>query len=75
MDNVIIQVVERHIVDKLEDVFSPIVIAGMDDEEIRSIASEPSNIVRQRDHLEKKMKMLDEGRKIFRSVVRRAGLE
>ena len=75
IDNVTIQVVERHIVHDLEEIFSPMAVAKMDKEEIRSIMSEPLNISRQRQHLEGRKRLLESGRGVFKALIRQSGLE
>jgi hypothetical protein len=49
------------------------VVAGWDnDDEILGVASEPAGVARQREFLERRMKMLEQGRVVFGSVLRRA---
>jgi hypothetical protein len=75
IDNVTIQVIERHIVHGLEGIFSPLTVANMDEEEICGIASEPMSISRQRQYLEGRKKMLKEGLDMFKTLMRRSSLE
>lgn len=70
IDNVIVQAIERHIVHGLEEVFSPLVVVALDDEEVSNLASEPSTTVRQREHLEGRRSTLEKGRNVFRSILR-----
>jgi DNA-binding LacI/PurR family transcriptional regulator len=70
IDNVTIQVVERHVVYALEEVFSPLVVTGLDDADVSDLASEPLTTVRQREHLEGRRSTLENGRVIFKSVLR-----
>jgi hypothetical protein len=70
IDNVAVQVVERHVDNELERIFSPMVVMQMSGEEISAIASEPPNISRQREHLLERKKALEGGRGIFRRLLR-----
>ncbi|KAL8828421.1 MAG: hypothetical protein Q9191_002602 [Dirinaria sp. TL-2023a] len=72
IDNIITQTVERHIVRGLEKIFSPVTVNGLSDTETEAIASEPPSARRQRDLLENKIKKLNDGRCIFRGVMRSA---
>ncbi|KAI1124878.1 interferon-induced GTP-binding protein Mx [Nemania abortiva] len=67
--NVTTQVVERHIMKRLEEIFSPLKIIDLPEPEIESIVSEPSSTKRQRLFLQDRIKKLEEGQKIFRSVI------
>jgi hypothetical protein len=60
------QVVERHLISPLADVFSPKVLAGFSDQEIYFLASETPEIMQLREHLQSKNKMLKEGQEAFR---------
>jgi hypothetical protein len=64
--NITTQVIERHIVRGLENIFSPIVVNAMSDVEVETIAAEPSSAKRQREFLEERINKL---KKIFRSVM------
>ncbi|KAI9838389.1 MAG: hypothetical protein M1819_005658 [Sarea resinae] len=70
IDNVTVQVVERHIVDKLEDVFSPLTVSAWSDGEVSDLVAEPPTTVRQREYLNSRRRMLEDGKKVFRSVLR-----
>jgi hypothetical protein len=71
-DNVTAQVIERHLVVGLEEVFSPVVVARWEsDDEILGVASEPTGVARKREFLERRMKMLEQGKEVFGSVLRR----
>jgi CRISPR/Cas system-associated protein Csm6 len=64
------QVIERHLVDTLPStILSPMVIAGLSDDEIRFVAAEPSEVTQQRMHLEAKREMLEKGLATFRSAM------
>jgi hypothetical protein len=66
--NVTTQVVERHIVRGLEEIFSPVVVNGLSDPDVEGIASEPASAKRQRAFLEDRIAKLKEGHEILRSV-------
>lgn len=51
VDNVCRQVIERHILSNLPDVFSPTTVMSFSDEELLRIASEPETQRRQRQTL------------------------
>lgn len=53
----------------LEKIFSPVVVNGLTDAEVESIASEPSSSKRQRSFLDDRIKKLESGQEIFRSVL------
>lgn len=63
------QVIERHIVHDLPDIFSPFVVNKLSDNAAETIASEPLSAKRKRDFLEDQSKILLQGREIFRSVL------
>lgn len=63
------QVIERHIVRALHDIFSPMVVVTMSDAKVESIVSEPSATKRQRVFLSDRISKLEEGQEIFRSVL------
>ena len=67
--NVTTQVIERHIVRGLENIFSPTAVIQMSDAEAEAIASEPASATRQREFLDDRIKKLEEGRSILRRVV------
>jgi hypothetical protein len=69
---VTIQVIERHIVRGLDNIFSPIVVNGMSDKEVTAIASESALLINERDFLEDKAKKLRQGRAILRGVMESA---
>lgn len=51
VDNVCRQVIERHILCNLTEIFSPQVVLGFSDEELSQIASEPTAQRRRREKL------------------------
>jgi hypothetical protein len=63
------QVIERHIVRGLENIFSPVVVHGLSDVEVEAIASEPTSAKRQREFLEDRISKLEDGYEIFRGVM------
>ncbi|MCJ1472546.1 hypothetical protein MMC13_001195 [Lambiella insularis] len=67
--NVTTQVVERHIVHGLEDIFSPITVTEMSDKETETIASEPASAKMQRKFLEDRIEKLEKGQMVLRDVV------
>ncbi|KAF2496382.1 hypothetical protein BU16DRAFT_460137 [Lophium mytilinum] len=73
--NVTTQVVERHIVCGLENIFSPKLIAKMKDDEVVTIASEPTETKKYRSILQENVKKLNEGRDLLREIVRTTAQE
>ncbi|KAI8953562.1 interferon-induced GTP-binding protein Mx [Xylaria longipes] len=67
--NVTTQVVERHIMKKLKEIFSPLNIINLPESKIESIVSEPSSTKRQRLFLQDRVKKLEEGQEIFRNAI------
>lgn len=67
--NVTTQVIERHIVRGLQNIFSPLVLVNMLDSKVQGIVAEPSATKRQRAFLTDRVKKLEEGQEIFRDVV------
>ncbi|KAK7704093.1 hypothetical protein SLS64_008651 [Diaporthe eres] len=67
--NVVTQVIERHIVRGLHDIFSPMVAVNMPDTKVESMLSEPRVTRRQRASLSDLIKKLEEGEEIFRDVL------
>ncbi|KAI0185594.1 interferon-induced GTP-binding protein Mx [Xylaria flabelliformis] len=67
--NVTTQVVERHIMKGLDDIFSPLEVAKLSDDTIKAIVAESEFITRQRDALTDKIRKLEEGREIFRGAM------
>ena len=56
------QVIERHLINNLEEIFSPLTVSQWSDEEVLSLASEPAGVMRQRQFLEGRKKVLENGR-------------
>lgn len=67
--NVTTQVVERHLIRGLEKIFSPVVVNGLSDAQVETIATEPGTAKRQRQFLEDRIKKLKDGQDIFRGVL------
>lgn len=75
VDNITTQVIERHIVHGLEDVFSPSLVISLDEQELADLAGEPIATVRQREHLEERKRAIENGRSVFRSVLRHSATQ
>lgn len=69
MANVTVQVAERHLLSDLNEIFSPMFILQMPDDKVQSIVSERESAKRQRVFLTDRIKKLQEGQNIFRSVL------
>lgn len=67
--NVATQVIERHLLVGLQDIFSPMATVEMTDAKVQSIVSEPESTKRQRVFLTDRINKLEEGQEIFRSVM------
>ncbi|KAL3424262.1 dynamin family protein [Phlyctema vagabunda] len=67
--NVTTQVVERHIVHGLEQLFSPVVVNKLTEAQILSIACEAPSAKRQREFLQGRIEKLEEGHEIFKGVM------
>jgi hypothetical protein len=61
VDNVAIQVIEATIVNNLANVFNPLAVAQMDSEFVSTIAAESKEHQTQREMLDLKMRILEEG--------------
>ncbi|KAF2813497.1 dynamin family protein-like protein [Mytilinidion resinicola] len=70
VQNITMQVVERHIVRGLENIFSPVTVNRMTDEEVEGIAAEPAAAKRHRAFLEDQLKKLSDGQRILKGVMR-----
>ncbi|KAK3722656.1 hypothetical protein LTR37_002226 [Vermiconidia calcicola] len=70
IDAVTKQVVERHLLRGLaENTLSPLLISDMTDGEISLVAPEPEEMTRQRDFLEARRSMLEQGQETFKSAL------
>ncbi|KAI3326552.1 interferon-induced GTP-binding protein Mx [Xylariaceae sp. AK1471] len=67
--NITTQVIERHIVRGLEDIFSPLVVNSMLNAEVEAIASEPLPSRSLRDILNDRIKKLEDGQETFRAMM------
>ncbi|POS76376.1 hypothetical protein DHEL01_v205239 [Diaporthe helianthi] len=67
--NVTVQVIERHLLADLNEIFSPMVVLGMPDNKVQTIVSERESTKRQRIFLTDRIKKLEEGQNIFRGVL------
>lgn len=67
--NVTTQVIERHLMADLYNIFSPMTVLNMTDAKIQSIVSEPDSTKRQRMFLSDRVKKLGEGQEIFRGFM------
>lgn len=63
------QVIERHIVRGLENIFSPLFVSKLTDEEAANIAAEPLDAQNERQKLEEKIAQFKIGQQAFRSVL------
>lgn len=72
--NITTQVIKRHIVRGLEEIFSPVIVNALSDHETEAIASEPASAKRQRGFLEDRIGKLNEGYSILQDVIRSATL-
>lgn len=70
--NITTQVIERHIVRGLENIFSPVVVNRMLDSEVQALASEPTSAKRRREFVKDRVAKLEDGRNILRDVMRHA---
>ena len=61
VDNVCKQVVERHLLRNLPDIFSPQSVAGYPDEELQRIAGEKSDVIEKRKQLQEQVMNLKAG--------------
>lgn len=69
ISNVVTQVIERHLVADLQDIFSPMATVNMSDAKVQSMVSEPDSTKRQRAFLTDRIAKLEEGQEIFRGVM------
>ncbi|MCJ1250813.1 hypothetical protein MMC30_008041 [Trapelia coarctata] len=67
--NITTQVIERHIVRGLENIFSPISVAKLADVDVAAVASEPASAKQHREFLDDRIKKLTEGHQILRKVI------
>ncbi|CAO2650945.1 Nn.00g092420.m01.CDS01 [Neocucurbitaria sp. VM-36] len=71
VQNVVVQVVERHIVENLPDtILNPMSVQSMPDDDVSYIAAEPGETVALRARLEKKKQTLEKGLLAFKQAMR-----
>lgn len=73
MANVTIQVIEHHIVRDLEKIFWPVKVSCLSEEDAKRMASEPTDMGKERSKLEDKIKKLIEGQNAFKSAMSFSG--
>ncbi|KAF2158776.1 hypothetical protein M409DRAFT_71472 [Zasmidium cellare ATCC 36951] len=69
--NVTSQVIGRHMVRKLDKLFTPLDVNGLSDEDVMKVAAEPAATRRQRDFLADRQQKLLSGKNIFRGIMGR----
>jgi hypothetical protein len=67
--NIVTQVIERHIVRGLEQIFSPSTVVAMPDADVLRIVGENPAARRHRVYLVDRVRKLEGGRDIFRGVL------
>ena len=75
VDNIIVQVIERHIVDGLEDILTAADsngLASITDEDCAEMVEESANITTQREYLQALKAKLENGQEVLRKSLRRA---
>lgn len=70
--NITVQVVERHIIRGLENIFSPLTVSRWSESDMNDIASEPATVMRQRAFLEDRVSKLNTGHNILSQVMKSA---
>ncbi|KAF2433621.1 dynamin family protein-like protein [Tothia fuscella] len=70
--NVTTQCVERHVVRGLENIFAPLAVAKMSDEDLSEVASEPLSLRSHREFLDDRIAKLEQGHDILKKVMRNA---
>ena len=72
--NITTQVIERHMIRDLENIFSPVTVNALSDTEVITIASEPTAAMRRREFLRDRISKLSDGHKIFLGVMGSAAM-
>lgn len=72
VDNVCRQVVERHLVRHLPDIFSPRTVAGYTDEELERIAGEKQDVIEKRKYTQEQLENLKAGLNDLRKMTNNA---
>ena len=67
--NVTTQVVERHMIRGLEEIFSPIVVNGLSDSDVKKIASGSPTLKRQRQFWKDRIEKQENGQRIFKEIM------
>ncbi|KAI1269955.1 interferon-induced GTP-binding protein Mx [Xylariaceae sp. FL1019] len=67
--NVTTQVIERHVMKKLMEIFSPLNIFNLPDDKIQAMVAEPSSTKRQRLILQDRILKLEQGQQVFRYAI------
>lgn len=67
-----VQVVKRHLINDLEEIFSPLTVFQWPDAEILRLASEPEDVMKRRQFLEGRKKVLESGSEVFEGLFSRA---
>jgi hypothetical protein len=75
ISNVIVQCVERHLLDHLEDIFKTSHLFNMNDQEITDLAQEDEAVRHERADLKRVVEILEKGDKICRQHMARHGME
>lgn len=73
VDNVAMQVVDRRILNQLEGVFSAGVVAGMESNVLGIVAGERVRDVKKRERLERAVKSLEDGKRVFERAIKSRG--
>ncbi|KAH8686007.1 P-loop containing nucleoside triphosphate hydrolase protein [Tricladium varicosporioides] len=66
IDNITVQVIERHIIRGLDKILGPDRIVLLSDEDVMDLVAEPVDIQDARTHLQDKIRKFKEGRTVFR---------
>ncbi|KAG4033600.1 hypothetical protein MFRU_004g01050 [Monilinia fructicola] len=67
--NVTTQVIERHIVRGLENIFNPVAVHSLTSEQAEAIASEPTHSKHEREFHQDRINKLEDGKRIFRAMM------
>jgi hypothetical protein len=74
MSNVIVQAVERHLIDEFDNIFRTSLVMEMDKDEIVDVAEEDGWIRQERKELERNKQILESGEKVCRQNMSRSGV-
>ncbi|RAL66005.1 hypothetical protein DID88_005666 [Monilinia fructigena] len=67
--NITTQVIERHIVRGLENIFNPVAVHKLTSEQAEAIASEPTHSKHEREYHQDRIDKLEDGKRIFRAMM------